>query len=495
MTSTDSDPLNLAERADNLLRAHCPRGGRWAGAALWVVTAVLIVSPATGLLLYGFPLMAFVVSVYLYRRNLSGYVRLVCWLWFLTPLVRRLVDYRVGFAAPASVLLAPPMALCAPALWLIAGWRKILQPPRAAPLLCILATCLYATFLGALNFAPRFVFQDLLGWAAPLVFAFTLVRHSDRAVELFQAFENAFVYGLLVISAYGVLQFFLMPRWDALWMGQVNMDSIGRPEPTEVRVFSTMNAPQVLASFLAVGLIISFNSRSKIRFVSIPLALLCLMLSLARSGWVAAVAGALYLLCSLPQRQRFQMLIAAILSAVALVFALQNPDLQQVVSQRFESLSNVRSDDSFMDRVDAYRLLFDGFLTNPFGLGMGATPAVAEAKIIVHGGWNQDLGDSTVAMIMTTMGLAGGLVLMFSLLPLGWRLFRETSIDAASTRIMRAVLIALLAEAILDAVISGPTGFLTWSSVGFCIALGIAADDSRSVNAAARLTAEIVPAN
>ena len=203
------------------------------------------------------------------------------------------------------------------------------------------------------------------------------------------------------------------------------MDSIGNPEPKEVRVFSTMNGPQILASFLAVGLIIAFSLRHRIRWVAIPMGLLCLVLSLARSGWVAAVAGTLYLLWHLPHRQRFRLVAVAILAVVVMIGALQNPDLQQVMSQRFDTLTDVRNDTSFMDRVESYRALFAGFLDNPFGLGMGATPAAAEAtsQRFVHAGWAGDLGDSTVAMIMTTMGLAGGLVLVGSFLPLARNLF------------------------------------------------------------------------
>jgi hypothetical protein len=424
--------------------------------------------------------MAFLLATYLYRVSLADYVTLACWLWFATPLLRRLVDYHGGYGRPAAILLAPPLALCAPAAWLIADWRKVLRPCQTAPILCVMITCFYATYQGLQNFSPRYVFQDLLTWVSPLIFAFTIIHHSDRAAEMFQAFEKAFVYGLLAVSIYGVVQFFVMPEWDANWMRLVDMDSIGNPKPTEVRVFSSMNAPQVLASFLAVGLIAAFNSRLKIRFVAIPAGLLCLALSLARSGWVAAAAGILYLLWKLPHRQRFQLVVAALVATVALIFALQNDDLQQVLSNRFQSLSDVKNDDSFMERVDAYTLLFGGFMTNPFGLGMGATPAVEEAKVTVHHGWNQDLGDSTIATIMTTMGLAGGLVVACSLLPLGRRLFSEASAQPAYTRTMQAVFIAMIAEAALDAVISTPTGFLTWGSIGFCLAFAIADDKAHS---------------
>jgi hypothetical protein len=461
-----------------------PRAGRksssWTIVVFALVTLGLLYSPLSGALLYAFPLMAFLLAAYLYRHDLSAFVTLACWLWFITPLLRRLVDYHIGYGRPAAILLAPPLALCAPAVWLIADWRKVLRPPQTAPMFCFVITCLYATFHGILNMAPRLVFQDLLTWVSPVIFAFTLIHHRDQAEEMFQAFEKAFVYGLLMVSIYGIYQFYVMPEWDANWMTQVDMNSIGNPKPTEVRVFSSMNAPQIVASFLAVGLIAAFNSRYKIRFVAIPAGLLCLALSLARSGWVAATAGILYLLWKLPQRQRFQLVVAGLVATVALIFALQtNDDLQQVLSARFESLSDVKNDDSANERVEAYTALFGGLLTNPFGLGMGATVAVEENKVTVHHGWNQDLGDSTVAMVVTTMGLAGGLVIAWSLFPLGRRMFREPSVKPVYTHTMQAVFIAMMAEAALDGVISTPTGFLTWGSIGFCLALAIAHDDGR----------------
>ena len=452
-----------------------PSAGRWALYVIPVVTLTLLASPANKLVLIIYPFLAFITAVYLYRRNLSHYVTLLCWLWFLTPLVRRILDYRAGWEQPTAVLLGPPLAACVPLIWLIADWRKVVRGQGMAPLLCIAATFVYATFMGLFTFTPRLVFQDLLTWFAPMTFTLFLCRHRDRIDEIFQAFEKAFVYGLLVISVYGLVQFFFLPGWDRFWMTWVNMDSIGKPLPTEVRVFSTMNGPQILASFLATGLILAFSSHRRIRFVAIPLGLICLSLSLARSGWVAMVAGTFYLLCTLPQKQRFRLVLAGLVAAIAMIAALQNPDVQDVMSVRFETFTDVRNDTSFLDRFSAYQSLFASFMDNPFGLGMGATPAIAEAttRMVAHGGWEQDLGDSTIAMVMTTMGLAGTLILVFTFVPLGRNLFFAASADPHSVHVMRAVLFAMMAEAPLDGVVSGPTGFLTWASIGFCIALSL----------------------
>jgi hypothetical protein len=492
MTSVESYSPDLAELESNAPGAdHSPPGGRWAIVAVAVMSVVLFFSPAISMLLYGFPLMVFLLAMYLYRRNIYDYVGLVCWLWFLTPLFRRLVDYRAGWIPSTPILLAPPLAIVAPAVWLIVDWRKILQG-RAAPLLCFLATCIYATFLGLMNFGARLVFQDLLSWVAPLLFTFLICRHSEQAVELFQSFEKAFLYGMIVISIYGLVQFFLLPEWDALWMDEIDMASFGVAEPLKVRVFSTMNGPQVLAAFLAVGLIIAFNSRLKVRFVSIPLGLLCLMLSLARSGWVAMAAGCLYLLINLPQRQRFQLVVAVLLAVVGLTIAMQNPDLQQVISQRFETLSDTRDDVSFVSRIKGYGAVFDGLMDNPYGLGMGVTPAAVEDKRgttgFVRGGQTLIPADSTVSDLLTTMGFVGVVATLGLIVPLARSLFRGSSMNMGYTRTIRAVLIGLVAEALLCTVVAGPIGFLTWASVGFCIALGIA-DEPQTARAAIRVAA------
>jgi hypothetical protein len=462
-TSTPMEPL--------------PSKAKWIVRGFVVFIGLLLLSPSGGVLLFVFPALAFVVGAYLYRRHLPTYVSFVCWLWFLSPLLRRMVDYRNGFHAPATILLAPPLACISPIAWLVADWRKLFHR-QTGPLLCMVALCAYGTVLGILNFPIRPVLQDLVSWLAPLIFALMLSRHRDQAPELFRAFERALLYGVLTISIYGIVQFFVVPIWDALWMIQMNstLNSIGNPEPTEIRVFSSMNAPQVLAAFLAAGLILAFNAKSKVRMLAIPLGLLCLMLSLARSGWVAMFAGTAYLAFSSTLKQRLQLVAATAISIVIVLVSLQNPDLNKVISQRFESLSDVKNDESYLDRVNGYRALFMGLADNPFGLGMGSVTAVNEDVSgtlgLSYNGVTMNAGDSSLAMLVSTMGLVGTIVVCVLLMQLGMGLFSGTSGNSPQIRALRAVAVGLAAESLLCGMLAGPVGFLLWATVGFSLALG-----------------------
>ncbi len=343
---------------------------------------------------------------------------------------------------------------------------------ETAALLCIMLLYGYAGLIGFLHFPPALVVQDLLLWLPPLIFALVLSLQRALLLEAYAALETAFLGGLLVVGAYGVYQFFFLPPWDVLWMEQMKLDSIGVAEPMKARVFSTMNSPQVTASFLAIGMLILFNSRHRLRFLAMPIALLSLVLSQARSGWIALLTGMLYLIVKLPRKQKVQLVIAAVLCSAGLLLALENPDLQEVVTKRFNTISSGKSDVSYMDRVTGYEAVIFGFLDDPYGLGMGATPAVAQGLGgFFHNGFSLVLGDSTLLMVLTTMGAAGAFILAGAVFPLTTAAFLGPASASTRTLALRAGLVGLGSEAALDGVIAAPTGFLTWAAFGFCLAI------------------------
>ena len=87
-------------------------------AALWF-------SGHSQLLRVAIPAAAFFVGVVLYFSAPIRYVEYSLWLWFLTPLVRRLVDWRFGYTEPNMVLLAPLLVSS------VAGLTSVLPRSRA----------------------------------------------------------------------------------------------------------------------------------------------------------------------------------------------------------------------------------------------------------------------------------------------------------------------------------------------------------------------------
>lgn len=70
----------------------------------WVIIFSFIIlistcyfTSATNLLRIIFPVSSFVVGIFLYLRHPILYLGFTWWIWFITPLLARLIDYRVGW--------------------------------------------------------------------------------------------------------------------------------------------------------------------------------------------------------------------------------------------------------------------------------------------------------------------------------------------------------------------------------------------------------------
>ncbi|NET73026.1 MAG: O-antigen ligase domain-containing protein, partial [Sphaerospermopsis sp. SIO1G2] len=62
---------------------------------------------AASLLRIIFPATSLLVGIFLYLRHPILYIGFTWWIWFLTPLIARLVDYRIGWDPTRQILLAP----------------------------------------------------------------------------------------------------------------------------------------------------------------------------------------------------------------------------------------------------------------------------------------------------------------------------------------------------------------------------------------------------
>jgi hypothetical protein len=181
--------------------------------------------------------------------------------------------------------------------------------------------------------------------------------------------------------------------------------------------------------------------------------------------------GLLYLVFFLPARQRIILILIGVFSAATFFVAMQNFYFHKAMTERFETLTDIGHDDSYLDRTEGYRAVFQGLLDNPFGLGMG-TATVQQQDMSValsRGGRSVAMNDSAIVTTVTAMGVIGSLLFWLAILMLVVPCFWGYAVQP-QVRILRAVLVALFTEALLATIFVGPTGYLTWLCIGLLLA-------------------------
>jgi hypothetical protein len=439
------------------MKKRGPRGDR-AMLIFAILTGVALLSPASRFLIYLFPAGSMLLSVYLLRKDKGAYVAFVCWLYILTPFVRRVVDYRAG-SPETTLMLAPFLASLVCLITLLPRWAEVLNG-RNAPMIYVLSAIFYGGFTTLLQLRISEFFLGMSLWLGPLFFGLFLYLERRNVRELYAGFERALIGGTLVSGLYGIAQYFSPSSWDSTWMEVNHLISIGPAVPMNVRVFSTMNAPQVLGAFLVVGVLVAFRSTSKLKFVAIPAGVLSLGLSMSRSAWLAMIVGVGYLCFRLPSKERTKLIFVAASCAFVLVALTQIPPVHDAFAARFDTLTDVKHDESANDRAETYASVAQNLTRSPFGLGIGVegqgNASVADAE---H--------DSTIVNMLLSLGVLGSLVFAFGMVTLFARiLLAGSNRDIAGLTALQAAVVALAAEAALNNVLTGPVAFLTWSAIG-----------------------------
>jgi len=439
-----------------------------------LLTAGLLASPAAGPLRYGFPALAFLFAFFIFRLSRPFYAGFVVWLWMLAPLVRRIVEYRAGGAA--SLIIASPFLACAvPALLNLTGLGELLSL-EGYPVLFATAGVAYGVGIGLLLHNPlALIATQLAFWIAPLLFAFFVFRFRSQVQEIRASIEKAFVWGTLFMGVYGLYQYLVLAPWDAFWIENAPITSIGFAEPQQMRVFSTMNSPQSLAGFLVAGIFIALRSRSKVKWLAIPFASLSLLLTQSRTSWVGFVFGVVYLIFYLPARQKLQFAVFGVLSVILVLAALQGPQ-KEVLKARLQTLSSPNEDGSFLARTTGYAVLLPEMLTSPFGAGLGLDPASPDSPISKNGE-GLGIGDSAVIAILFSLGIPGALVYITGIgtaLLIGFR--RKAGTEWTDLLPFRAITVAMAVSALAVDAVAAPGGVVTWLALSICCIDSVAQD-------------------
>lgn len=421
------------------------------------VSAVMF-TPAAKVLTLLFPAGCLVIGGFLIRRNSGLFLEFVTWLFVLTPLVRRIVDYESG-VREMTIISTPFLVMSVPILFVLARWRRTVRR-ESAPLLYAIGAVFYGAFIACIHLEISSAAVGLLMWATPILFGLYLVSERGNVSELCRSIQRALLGGTLIAGLYGILQYFAIPPWDAAWMRTVDMVTIGKPEPMEVRVFSTMNSPQILAAFLMVGVLLAYRMVSRWKYLILLAGITSLALSFARSAWVGLIAGFIVYTYRASFKERMRSLTATVGCAVFVFAAMSIPQVSEALSSRFTTFTDLKHDESALDRQETYDQVIDMLRRSPAGIGLGVDQGMGDAE-----------NDSSIVAALLSLGLPGSLVFASALGMSLYSLFaRDRSRNVTQVLGLQCCLAGLVVESPLNNVINGQIAFLTWSFIGLSCA-------------------------
>lgn len=413
------------------------------------ITFACVAAGAGRILNYVFPVGAFFIGLFLYFRAPLLYMGFGWWMWFIAPLVRRLADYRgAGFTNPSPILLAPYLVAFVAIITLYRHLPKLYS--GGAPFIIALFGVVYGFLIGLINKAPQQAIIALLDWIAPLLTGLHLFVNWRNYPYYRQNLERTFVWGVLIMGGYGIIQFLIAPEWERFWLTNAEIVSAGIPEPLGMRVWATMNSPEPFAAVITAGLLLLFSDRSVLRVPASVVGYLALLLSLVRAAWLGWFTGLISLMGSLKPKLQMRLLITILLMSVAVVPLATIEPFAGAINARLETLSDVQNDGSAQVRQRTFVRLVDSALTSYVGEGIGGA------------GY-----DSTVLLLPLHLGWLGTIPYVGGMLALTFALFKSS--EGKSDPFVGASR-AIIASCIIRFPVNGVTlessGVILWAFLG-----------------------------
>jgi hypothetical protein len=427
------------------------------GLSLGVIAALWLGGQGS-LLRIAIPAVAMFVGLILYLSHPITYVQYTLWVWFLSPLVRRIVDLRFGFADPNLVLLAPLLVSAVAGLTLVIPSRRGNTRVPVVFLLCGVAI-VYGFLVGILLHPSAETVYALFNWLCPMLFGLHLFLDWREYETYWAAVSRTFWWGVLLLGLYGVYQYFYTPEWDRYWLENIQVEgansSFGELKPLQVRVWSTMNSPGPFANTMMVGLLLLLNVRSPLKAAAGAAGYFSFLLSVVRTAWLSWAVGVVLVVGGAKPRTLVKIFLLVVTVVICVLPLFADPRVAPLIENRFNTFTDLGHDDSFVSRIDMYGSLMNLSVHNPTGFGLSNQV-----------NWHDTAIDSGILSLLFSLGWLGTLLfaagLFHLLLMSGWRFKdRDRSVVVAGS-----IVIALLAQILSGPIFVGVTGAMFWMFAG-----------------------------
>jgi hypothetical protein len=454
-------------------RHHSNQQATWLAWGLTLISLCLFCglywAGQAALLVFVYPFGALVLGTWLYLTHPALYLGFVLWIWTLTPFVRRLLDYQMGSYSSISPAMTAPILVTA--LTVVTILRHVRRLPTRSylPFLLAFLGIGYGYAIGVLKNGPVSATLSMANWLLPVGLAFQVSVFWKLYPDHSRIMRSAFCWIMIVTGAYGIAQFLHPMPWDAMWMTGSMMQSIGHPNPFEVRVFSMLNSPGPYAMVALAGLVVLFAHRGILARIATGIGVGGFLLSLVRSawgGWVVALGYMIFRSQGVMRKRLVLLLCACIVLSIPL-FSVGS--IANQVSSRSESLTALQEDNSFLVRLHFLGVSARWVLTDPIGDGLGSVGSTAKLST----GSQHQAFDNGIFSILFSLGWLGGGLFYAALFLLLRRMWRIDGAGAdPSTVVFSAIAVAFVASLFFTNTLAGVSGIMAWTGLGLTLASG-----------------------
>jgi len=398
-----------------------------------------------------FPAGCLGVGLFLYLRYPILYVGFTWWVFFMTPFVRRVSDFRSGFTEPSPILLAP---LLVAMITIITFYRNLPKAHEQGGLSFVLSATgvFYGFLVGMINGSPVPAIISLMAWVSPILFGFHLFINWRDYPSYRDNIQRTFLWGVLVTASYGVYQYLVAPEWDCFWLIETKLfTSMGNPEPLGLRVWSTMNAPLQFGVVMIGGNILLFIGKGNLRIPGLTVGILSVLLTSVRTVWLGLMVALITLLVSLKGGSQIRLIAFILMIFVCIVPLSAVEPFSKVIQSRVSTLSNVQDDQSAKDRANLYGLVLNEALSEFIGKGNGTLQPI----------------DSGIIELLLTLGWMGAIPYISGLLLSFYTLFQASkSRSDPFASAARAIVVGFVPMVAGSNVIAGISGMIFWGFMG-----------------------------
>jgi hypothetical protein len=182
-------------------RSELPIGHAWIAIGAFIFMTIVGTFGAAKFMNYLYPASSLVLLLFLYHRYPLFFHSFIWWLIFLSPLVRRLVDYKSTFTNPSPILIAPSLL----GVIILPSFLKqfpSLKLRDAVPYGMAAFGICYGFTMGYLYHIPiQKLLLGTLGWLSPIFYGFYIFVNWRRYPEYQKNLEQTMRWGILIMRS------------------------------------------------------------------------------------------------------------------------------------------------------------------------------------------------------------------------------------------------------------------------------------------------------